>query len=77
MRRRPKRSYHAGLHLALRTDTGYRPAMVVQDGGGSMVKVRYTANGLIQEQWVLRAQLVPPPWIDSMTRARSDVTEKA
>jgi hypothetical protein len=35
--------------------------MVVQDGGGYMVKVRYTAHGLIQEHWVDRRQLVPPP----------------
>ncbi len=61
MRRRAKRVYLPGLHLALRTDTGYRPAMVVQDGGGSMVKVRYTANGLIQEQWIERRRLVAPP----------------
>ena len=61
MRRRAKRFYPAGLHLALRTEAGYRPAMVVQDGGGSMVKVRYTAHGLIQEEWVERRQLIPPP----------------
>ena len=51
MRRRAKRFYPPGLHLALRTETGYRPAMVVQDGSGSMVKVRYTAHGTIQEHW--------------------------
>jgi hypothetical protein len=66
MRRRPRRMYPRGLHLALRTQTGYRPAMVVQDGGGDSVKVRYTANGLIQERWVERAQLVPPPWVGSL-----------
>ena len=64
MRRRAKRFYPPGLHLALRTETGYRPAMVVQDGSGSMVKVRYTANGLIQEEWVDRRQLIPPPRAD-------------
>jgi hypothetical protein len=52
-----------GLHLALRTQTGYRPAMVLEDGGGSSVKVRYTADGTIQERWVERRQLVPPPWV--------------
>ncbi len=61
MRRRAKRFYPPGLHLALRTDTGYRPAMVVQDGGGSMVKVRYTTEGVVQERWVERRQLIPPP----------------
>jgi hypothetical protein len=61
MRRRAKRSYRSGLHLALRTETGYQPAMVVQDGGGYMVKVRYAAHGTVQERWVGRAQLVPPP----------------
>jgi hypothetical protein len=62
MPRRAKPFYRPGLHLALRTNTGYRPAMVVEDGGGYLVKVRYTEHGTVQEQWVDRAQLVPPPW---------------
>jgi hypothetical protein len=62
MRRRLKHVYCPGLHLALRTETGYRPAMVLEDGGGCSVKVRYTADGVIQERWVDRPQLVPPPW---------------
>jgi len=65
MRRGAKRFYPPGLHLALRTGTGYRPAMILQDGGGSMVKVRYMARGLIQEQWVDRSQLIAPPRVDS------------
>jgi hypothetical protein len=65
MRRRAKRFYPRGLHLALRTETGYRPAMVVQDGGGFVVKVRYTRHGLIQEHWVDRRQLIPPPRVGS------------
>jgi hypothetical protein len=64
MGRRAKHLYRPGLHLALRTDGGYRPAMVMQDGG-NMVKVRYTAHGLIEEHWVDRRQLIPPPWAGS------------
>ncbi len=35
--------------------------MVLDDGGGQMVKVRYLAHGVVQERWVDRSELVPPP----------------
>jgi hypothetical protein len=65
--RRPRPSklyYRPGLHLAMHSGGGsYRPAVVLEDGGGLLVKVRYTSHGLIQEEWVHRLRLIPPPWI--------------
>jgi hypothetical protein len=64
-RQRPsKRYYRPGLHLAMQSGGGsYRPAVVLEDEGGLLVKVRYTSHGLIQEEWVHRLRLVPPPRI--------------
>jgi hypothetical protein len=58
-------AYRSGAHLALRTDAGYRPAIVVQDNGAGepMVKVRCAVNGVVQDQWVYRVDLIPPPWV--------------
>ena len=63
-RRRPSKVYYRpGLHLALKNGAGgYRPAVVVQDGGGLLVKVRYNIGGRASDYWVPRADLVPPPW---------------
>jgi hypothetical protein len=66
MRRRhpSKVHYRAGLHLAMKTQGGgYRPAVVLQDGGGLLVKVRYTLQGVVGDYWVPRADLMPPPWV--------------
>jgi hypothetical protein len=65
MQRRPpsKTYYRPGLHLAMKNGRGgYRPAVVVQDGGGLLVKVRYNIGGWASDYWVPRADLVPPPW---------------
>ncbi len=63
-RRRPSRVYYRpGLHLALKNGSGgYRPAVLVQDGGGLLVKVKYYVGGRASDYWVPRADLVPSPW---------------
>ena len=56
--------YRPGAHLVMRTESGsYVPAMVLEDGGGLLVKVRYRLQGALVEQWVQRGRLVPPPWV--------------
>ena len=57
------RTYQPGVHLALRTEAGYRPAVVIRDNGEGepMVKVRCTVNGVVQDRWVYRVDLIPPP----------------
>ncbi len=64
-RKRRVWTYRPGVHVAVRTETGYRPALVLQDNGGDepMVKVRCTANGAVQDRWVYRVDLIPPPWV--------------
>jgi hypothetical protein len=56
-------TYQPGVHLAVRTETGYRPAMVLQDNGEGepMVKVRCAVNWVVQDRWVYRVDLIPPP----------------
>jgi hypothetical protein len=63
--KRRVRTYRPGVQVALRTETGYRPAIVVQDNGEAepMVKVRCTVNGVAQERWVYRIDLIAPPWV--------------
>ena len=63
-RTRPVCTYSPGLHLALRTETGYRPAIILQDDGEDepMVKVRCAISGVVQDRWVYRVDLIPPPW---------------
>ncbi len=58
-------TYRPGVHLALRTESGYRPAIVLRDDGERepMVKVRCTINGVVQDRWVYRVDLIPPPWV--------------
>ena len=67
MRSRTRRmwAYQPGVHLAVRTETGYRPAIVIQDNGEGepMVKVRCAIKGVVQDRWVYRVDLIPPPWI--------------
>jgi hypothetical protein len=63
------RTYQPGAHLAVRTESGYRPAIVVQDNGEGepMVKVRCTVNGVVRDRWVYRVDLIPP-WIGPRPR---------
>ncbi len=58
-------TYRPGVHLAIRTETGYRPAIVLLDNGESepMVKVRCAIKGVVQDRWVYRVDLIPPPWV--------------
>ena len=58
-------TYQPGVHLAVRTETGYRPAIVIQDNGEGepMVKVRCAIKGVVQDRWVYRVDLIPPPWM--------------
>jgi hypothetical protein len=65
MKRRRSWTYSPGLHLALKTETGYKPAMVLVDNGADepMVKVRCTIKGVVQDRWVHRTNLIPPPWV--------------
>ncbi len=65
MRRRPSKLWlRPGTHLAMKDGRGnYRPAMVLEDGGGNLVKLRYVARGQVRSEWVPRADLIPPPWI--------------
>jgi hypothetical protein len=65
MRNRRVWTYRPGVHVALRTESGYRPAIVVQDNGEGepMVKVRYTIKGVVQDRWAYRVDLIPPPWV--------------
>jgi hypothetical protein len=42
--------------------------MVLEDGGGLLVKVRYRLQGALVEQWVQRGRLVPPPWVGCRRR---------
>jgi hypothetical protein len=45
--------YRPGLHLAMQSGGGnYRPAIVLEDSGDLLVKVRYNSHGLVQEEWV-------------------------
>jgi hypothetical protein len=65
MGRRRSFYYRPGLHLVMRTENGYRPAVVIQDNGEGepMVKVRCTMKGVVQDRWVFRVDLIPPPWV--------------
>jgi hypothetical protein len=65
-------TYPPGVHLAVRTETGYRPAMVIQDNGEAepMVKVRCAVKGVVQDRWVYRRDLIPPPWVRPGRRRR-------
>ena len=58
-------TYRPGVHLALRTEAGYRPAIVLEDNGEGepMVKVRCAVSGVVQDRWVYRVDLIPPPWV--------------
>jgi hypothetical protein len=60
-RKRRVWTYQPGVHVALRTEAGYRPATIVQDNGENepMVKVRCTINGLVEDRWVFRVDLKP------------------
>jgi hypothetical protein len=71
----PKRKRHVwpyepGVHLALRTESGYRPAIVLRDNGESepMVQVRCAIKGVVQDRWVYRVDLIPPPWVGPRRR---------
>jgi hypothetical protein len=57
-------TYQPGAHVAVRTEAGYRPAVVVRDHGETepMVEVRCNLNGVVQDRWVYRVDLIPPPW---------------
>jgi hypothetical protein len=61
-RKRRVGAYRPGAHLAVRTETGYRPAIVLQDNGAGepMVKVRCVVNGVVQDRWVYRVDLIAP-----------------
>jgi hypothetical protein len=63
-------TYEPGIHLAVRTETGYRPAIVLQDNGAGepMVRVRCAIKGVVQDRWVYRVDLIPPPWIGRRRR---------
>ena len=56
-------TYRPGAHLTVRTESGSRPAIVLQDNGEGepMVKVRCTIDGVVQDRWVFRVDLLPPP----------------
>jgi hypothetical protein len=71
-KRKRRGSYEPGVHLAVRTETGYRPAIVVQDNdeGEPMVKVRCTVRGAVQDRWVYRRDLIPPPSAGAGRRRR-------
>lgn len=56
------RLFLSGLHVAICVDGDcYRPGMVLEDGGGRLVRVRYVARGEILEGWVPRINISPPP----------------
>ena len=63
VRDRRVRGYRPGVRVAVRTESGYRPAVVLEDNGESepMVKVRGAVNGVVQDRWVYRVDLIPPP----------------
>ena len=65
-RKRRVWTYRPGVHLAVRTEIGYRPAVVLEDNGEDepMVKVRCVVEGVVQDRWVYRVDLIPPPWAD-------------
>jgi hypothetical protein len=68
MKRQPKWTLRYGSHVALKTPSGYTPAMVLEDGGGMLVKMRYRLQGAMVDRWVLRCDLIPPPWVGCRRR---------
>lgn len=48
------------LSVSIFTDGRYRPGVVLEDGAGRLVRVRYCSRGELFEGWFPRGQVFPP-----------------